>query len=409
MRSHRRKADDPVDRHLSGNCKACGASGTEPFYTVPGIPVNSCLLVADEATARNFPTGDLELGFCGSCGFIQNDRFRAELARYSPAYEESQAFSPRYMRLVDEILADQDRKHGLAGKTVLEIGCGKGDFLMRLVERTGATGVGIDPAYRPDRATSRDIGRLTFIQDTYGPAHSNIAADIVICRHTLEHIPDVAAFLALVRRNIANRSDVAVVFELPDTARILKQRAFWDLYYEHCSYFTAGSLARTFRRAGFVVLDVYRVYDGQYLILEARPACGAAGPSIPHAEEEDPAEIGAMVHDFKVSVARKLGQLRSQIDGWVAAGKRVVLWGSGSKATGYLATLGVGAEVLAVIDINPHKAGHHQAGTGHRIELPSSLPVLRPDVVLVMNPIYLAEIAQCLATMGLDPELQTLA
>ena len=42
-----------------------------------------------------------------------------------------------------------------------------------------------------------------------------------------------------------------VFFELPDTERVLTEAAFWDIYYEHCSYFTPGSLARLFRRTGF--------------------------------------------------------------------------------------------------------------------------------------------------------------
>src|SRR5690606_5558175 len=63
-----------------------------------------------------------------------------------------------------------------------------------------------------------------------------------------------------------------VLFEVPDVGRILRERAFWDIYYEHCSYFTAGSLAGLFRRVGFEVLDVEHAFGGQYLLLLARPA-----------------------------------------------------------------------------------------------------------------------------------------
>ena len=38
-----------------------------------------------------------------------------------------------------------------------------------------------------------------------------------------------------------------VLFELPDVACVLEDVRFWDLYYEHCSYFSLGSMARLFR------------------------------------------------------------------------------------------------------------------------------------------------------------------
>ncbi len=85
-----------------------------------------------------------------------------------------------------------------------------------------------------------------------------------------------------------------------------------------------------------------------------------------------------------------------------------MLWGSGSKAVAYLTGLAVGTEVEAVIDINPHKAGKYLAGTGHRIEAPEALVDIRPDVVLVMNPVYRDEIARSLAAMGLTPSLHVL-
>jgi hypothetical protein len=47
---------------------------------------------------------------------------------------------------------------------------------------------------------------------------------------------------------IGERDDTAVFFETPDAKRVLAEGAFWDIYYEHCSYFsperTPGCFAR---------------------------------------------------------------------------------------------------------------------------------------------------------------------
>lgn len=388
-------------------CAACRADELTPFYHLSGIPVHSCLLVESRAAALAFPTGDLELVFCRRCGFIGNRRFDPSLHDYSPDYEESQGFSPRFRRFLEGLAEEQIHRHDLRGKTVLEIGCGKGDFLVALVERGVGRGIGIDPAFRPDRLRSRAADRLTFIQDFYRPEHAALAFDHVVCRHTLEHIPDVLGFLELVRRGIGARRHVTLFFELPDMERILVERAFWDIYYEHCSYFTRGSLTRLFRRAGFSVLRSWKEYDGQYLMLEAAPADEVVPERA--GDEVDLARTRAQVERFAAGIPDQLGALRAEIDGWRRDGRKVVLWGSGSKATGYLTTLGVREEIAAVVDINPHRHGKFVAGTGHEIIAPDRLVELRPDVVVIMNPVYQEEIGADLQRMGLAPQLTALS
>ena len=132
----------------SQTCTACAGTNVRAFYRVENIPVHSCLMLDSRAAALAFPRQDLELGFCHDCGFVQNLLFDPTAHRYSVDYEETQIFSPRFQRFVAEICDDQQRKYDLAGKTALEIGCGKGEFLVALCERTGCAGIGIDPGYR---------------------------------------------------------------------------------------------------------------------------------------------------------------------------------------------------------------------------------------------------------------------
>lgn len=392
---------------LSTTCEACGSADLLSFYETRTVPVHSCLMLDSREEALAFPTGDIELAFCEACGFIQNLHFDPGLQHYSTNYEETQAFSPRFRRFVDELCDDQDRKYALKGKTALEIGCGKGEFLVALCERTGCSGIGIDPSYRPERTESTAPERLRFIQDFYGPKYADLEADYVCCRHTLEHIGPVGGFLRIVREAIGDRTDVAVFFELPDMERVLVERAFWDIYYEHSSYFTSGSLARLFRAAGFDVHALWKAYADQYLMIEAHPAFGATPPRLPG--ENDLARTRGQVVAFRDGIRDDLAKLRAQVAGWKEKGRRVAIWGSGSKGVSYLTTLGLRGEIDAVVDINPHKWGKFLAGTGHEIVGPDALKRIRPDVVVVMNPIYVEDIARDLADRGLYPEISALS
>jgi len=387
-------------------CQACGGNKGYRFYQAEHIPVHSCLMVGSRAEAMSFPRGDLELVFCQDCGFIGNALYDPRLQAYSPSYEETQIFSPRFRHFLSELCDDQIQRYDLAGKSVLEIGCGKGEFLAILCERGACSGIGIDPSYRPERLMSTAAERIQFIQDFYGPAYVHLGADYVCCRHTLEHIGAVGDFMALVRQAIDQRSDVVVFFELPDMERVLVESAFWDIYYEHCSYFTGGSLTRLFRRTGFVPHRLWKAYDDQYVMIEARPG---SEPQLAQLPGEDNLErTFAQVRHFERAIASRIQALRAQLADWRATGEKVVLWGSGSKAVSYLTVLGVTNEVAAVVDINPHKHGKFLAGSGHEIVSPEALHGISPDHVVVMNSIYENEIRASLAQMGLQPNMTAL-
>ncbi len=206
-----------------------------------------------------------------------NDRFEPAKAEYSGRYEETQDFSPRFREFQRDLATRWVDEHGLAGKTVLEIGCGKGTFLVEMCRAGAGRGIGIDPAVAPERlADDPAAARVEWIAEKFDEHWLGLEVDAVVCRHTLEHIAPVADFMTLVRRLVGDR-DIPVLFELPDALRVLREGAFWDVYYEHCSYFTPGSLARLFRRTGFDVTDVRLDYDDQYILVEARPAATTPG------------------------------------------------------------------------------------------------------------------------------------
>jgi hypothetical protein len=192
----------------------------------------------------------------------------------------------------------------------------------------------------------------------------------------------------------------AVVVEVPESRRILDEGAFWDVYYEHASYFPESSLAEAARRSGLEPHRIDLMFADQYLILDAAPA----GPGfVPEGTAPDgaPEDLVEAVRRFADTVTERIADWRRV----VAGAERTVLWGASSKAVGFLS--GVGSEGIELaVDINPHKHGSFLAGSGVRICPPAELATHPPDLVIVMNPIYRDEIAYTLHGLGLRPRIE---
>ncbi len=387
----------------AGVCPSCRAGGLRVFHHQDGIPVHSVRLVETYEEARAFPRGDLRLAVCGACGFITNTAYDATLQDYGVAYEETQGFSPTFRQFSRDLARRWIERYDLRGKHVLEIGSGKGEFLVDLCEQGVAGATGIDPSYVEGRLTSPAAERITFIKDYYAERYADLPSDAIVCRHTLEHIHETGDLLALVRRSIERRPETPVLFELPDVLRVLNEVAFWDVYYEHCSYFTPGSLARLYRLSGFDVVELERDYDDQYNQIGGRLTQGE--PAGPHPLEESTADVLAAVEHFRTAFAETKRRWTEKVSQAVEAGGRVVIWGAGSKGVSFLTTLGIERQIEYAVDVNPHKQGKYMAATGQRVVGPDFLREYRPDLVIAMNPIYLAEIGAQLASMDLDPEL----
>ncbi len=379
-------------------CPNCGHHQLTIFYEVRNVPVHSCLMMSKQEEAVNFPSGDVVLGFCDRCGFITNTEFDAKWSAYAPNYEDQQSFSPTFNKFSLKLANYLIDKYDLHDKDIVEIGCSKGDFLLLLCELGNNRGVGIDPSVVPGRVQSEAADRVTFIQDYYSEKHAEYVGDFICCRHTLEHIQPTAEFLTTVRKSIGDRTDTAVVFEIPDNTRVLKEQAFEDIYYEHCSYFSPGTLARLFRSTGFEVTDLYCDYGDQYLLIEAKPV--ATSSEKIHPFEETVEQVAQDVKLFASKIQEKLQYWKDFLDQAQAKGEKVVVWGSGSKCVAFLTTLNTIDKIDYAIDINPHRHGKFIPGVGKEIMPPEFLKTYQPDKVIVMNAIYCEEIGKMLEDMG---------
>jgi hypothetical protein len=376
-------------------CPACGTTEAEPVVDLTGVPVMCGVLWPTRAEALAADRGDLHLVACRRCSMLRNAAFDPALVTYEGDYDNSLHFSPTFQRYADGLARHLVDSYGVRGGTVLEIGSGKGDFLRQLCALGGSRGWGYDPAYAGEQG---DVGEdVTFVPE-YFAGDLPAPPDLVCARHVLEHMAEPAPLLDRLRK--AAGPGTVLYVEVPNTTYVLSPAGLWDLIYPHVGYFTAPAMRHLVERCGFEVLDVRTAFGEQYLCVEAR-ANDSAGAAEPVATEV--AEILDAAEGFAQALGAKIEGWDETLAGARAAGQRVALWGAGTKAVTFLNVVPSGAHVSEVVDLNPRKHGRFVPGTGQMVVGSERLAETRPDVVVVMNPMYEDEIRRGLADLGLSP------
>lgn len=338
----------------------------------------------------------MNLVTCNSCGFAFNRSFDPRLAEIGARYESSQAASAHFGAFAKSLARDWIERYELTGKTVLEVGCGGGDFLRQLLDGGVATAIGIDPTLSGNDV--EDPARhLRLIPETFDERYLDLQADALVCRHTLEHIQDVRGFLRLLHTWALRDPRRVMLFEIPGSERVFAERAFWDVYYEHCNYFTATTARLAFELAGFDVLKISPAYDGQYLIIEAIARRSAE----PSQARSDSTTAQAICQEFGSSVRRSIERCETALGQLAAQGSPIILWQGASKTVGFLSVLHTRDCIGGAIDLSPHRQGKFLPGSGLAVYAPAELLRLRPQHVILMNPVYLHEVRALVRELGL--------
>jgi hypothetical protein len=384
---------------MSG-CLACGEVATIEFVDGGLIPVQCTALHDERDAALAAPKGEMRLVLCPTCATVTNAAFDADLVAYDGDYENSQLFSATFRDFASDLAKRLVADHHLVGASVVEVGSGKAEFLAMLAEAGAGRATGYDPTYggeidHLDPDLDIHLVRTMFDESTVGEPPA-----LVCSRHVLEHLADPVAMLGSIHSAVHANPSCAIYVEVPNAAFTFTPAGLWDIIYQHCSYFSAVSLEWVVRAAGFDVVDLRPAFAGQFLSIEAVPT-GVAGapPGLARRVDDTVADLLPFASEYRELVE----QWRRRIGDWATAGRRVALWGGGAKGVTFLNM--VGQEIDAVIDVNERKQGRFLPGTGHQVEPPEALRQIRPDVVVVMNAVYEAEIRTGLAELGLSPEI----
>jgi len=347
---------------------------------VPVVPNRP--LAIPEDTPR---LGEMALRRNVALELVENQQFDPSLVEYDEQYQNDQTESAvfrAHMAEVIEILKEFMPRQS----RLVEVGCGKGQFVEMLMLDRHFQVTGYDAAYQ---------GFNPNIHRRYLSEGERIKCDLVVLRHVLEHVQNPYNFLRMLKEIFGN---IPIYCEVPDLDWILDSQAFFDVTYEHVNYFNQNSLKSLF---GGKVLRIGRLFGEQYLFVIAKLGDLSAAFAEQYSVEDNWETLD--FYQLFPSIYAQLDKLDRQ-----EAVRRFYVWGAATKGclfAFHLANSGRLREKLGfVVDINPAKWSKFVPGTSIPIHSPEYLykSIEQSDAVIVANPNYEIEVRALLANQGLE-------
>jgi Methyltransferase domain/C-methyltransferase C-terminal domain len=377
---------------MTTHCPLCDHTAFLPVLHRKRTMVSANRLYVSEMEARSAPAGELTILLCRYCGFVFNATFDLGLVPYGSQYENDQSKSTRFLTHMRAMASRVRMATSEKPLRVVEVGCGQGQFLSLLLGPKPAPhdmAAGFDPSYVGDGVPGCDIHRTYFSAGSLSALTFQPTA--VISRHVIEHIPTPRDFLNAIRAALNFAPQAKIFIETPSIEWIFEHNAFWDLCYEHCSYFSPRSLAYAFELCGYRPQQAEEVFGGQYLWIEAE--LGHAATRQMDVDTAAALGFAKNIDESQKAWRERLKTLSSQ--------HKVAVWGAATKGAMFVQDVDPDRLfVCCLVDINPAKQHQYIPITGHPVVAWQSAVAEGISTIIVTNPNYLSEIKELLGTQA---------
>jgi len=353
----------------TNTCRVCG----QKFFEEPLLKYNNMPKAAqfmpDAKSLKNETGVDLEVCQCSGCGLVQLSNspvpYYREVIRASAVSEEMKIFRQKQF-------SDFVQKYSLKNKKIVEIGCGRGEFLS-IMQEFAIQSFGLEFSEHSVSDCKKMGLKVSpgFVEtDDYKINDGPFDAFFIL--NFLEHLPEPNATLRGIYNNL-NNEGIGLI-EVPNFDMILQKKLFSEFISDHLFYFTEETLKFTLELNGFEIIDCkIQWYD--YIISAA----------VRKKKKTD-------LSDFQNDRLK----LKEEIENYLSnfKNKKVAVWGASHQALAILSLLDLSGRIEYIIDSAKFKQGKYTPATHIPIVAPDKLNSNPVDAVIVMAAGYSDEVAK---------------
>ena len=395
---------------MNMTCIACGHA-LSPLMTLDDMPASAQNIPAASELAEDHPLS-LTLCQCPSCGLVQFDTepvdyYRDVIRAGGGTRTMTRLRHEEYARLLTAM-----QEHHIHGRRIVEVGCGRGEFLrmwQNLAEDPeGAAALARDQARdplsgQPNAAPLHLVGlehKPSLVEEANAVADKKYRVyegfatgdvrypegpfDAFVQFNFLEHQPDPCDMLRNIGRNL--KPQALGLITVPSFEYILRYNGYYELLRDHIANYTEFTLQKLLQDCGFELLSMDLVNRDT---IEA---------IVRKADSDELSELhysGRLidVSALRDSYDRLSASVNAHIDHLSESHRTMAIWGASHQGFTLAATTKLGGRVEYIIDSAPFKQGRFSPASHIPIVAPDYAVAHPVDEILIVAPGYTDEIA----------------
>ena len=395
---------------MNMTCIACGHA-LSPLMTLDDMPASAQNIPAASELAEDHPLS-LTLCQCPSCGLVQFDTepvdyYRDVIRAGGGTRTMTRLRHEEYARLLTAM-----QEHHIHGRRIVEVGCGRGEFLrmwQNLAEDPeGAAALARDQerdplSGQPNAAPLHLVGlehKPSLVEEANAVADKKYRVyegfatgdvrypegpfDAFVQFNFLEHQPDPCDMLRNIGRNL--KPQALGLITVPSFEYILRYNGYYELLRDHIANYTEFTLQKLLQDCGFELLS---------MDLVNRDTIEAI------VRKADPDELSELhysgrlidVSALRDSYDRLSASVNAHIDHLSESQRTMAIWGASHQGFTLAATTKLGGRVEYIIDSAPFKQGRFSPASHIPIVAPDYAVAHPVDEILIVAPGYTDEIA----------------
>ena len=367
-------------------CLVCGSplEKAETLFVCDNMPGSA----QDIPTKEELPNDkgiQLKLVQCKCCGLVQ---IPTEPVHYYKKVIRAGGGTTTMVNLRNEQYTEFMNRFNLKGKKILEVGCGKGEFL-RIWKDYDVRAVGIE--YDQELVTrARNEGMEVYkaYADDANTQLPEAPYDAFVQFNFLEHQPYPNDMLQCIYNNLTE--DGVGLVTVPSLEYILKYDGYYELIKDHIAYYSEETLKFLFQKNGFEVVDCHTVNRDTHSIM---------------VKKRKKADVSSWKENFD-SLKQ---ELFDYVNGYVSQGKKVAVWGASHQGFTLIPSLGLSDKIAYIIDSAPFK--HGKFAPASHVPIVDRKHYFEEPVasIMIVAPGYTDEIANIIKTeLSADIDIRTL-
>ena len=313
---------------------------------------------------------DLEIFQCTKCGLVQHN---LDPVLYYKEVIRAVAFSQEMGDFRIGQLRDWINRNQLQDKKILEVGCGKGEYLDLLLAAGASNVTGLEFSKENISAAQQSGHKIChgyLDQDFFPPADFKFDAFTIFS--FLEHWPNPNEGLQLLYSSLSDGACGLV--EVPNFDLILAKGLYSEFTTDHIFYFDKKTFAFLLEKNGFELVSMKPVWYDYILSAEVRK------------------KTAVNINNFLLIQERVKSELEAYIDQFPK--NSVAVWGAGHQALAVIAMAKIHSKIKYILDSALFKQGKYTPATHLLIVSPDTILTDAPMAIIIMAAGYSHEVAR---------------